>query len=138
MCDFFDGVNSNKSSIIASQYFLLCKHPKIAFIYDCQIEGEIFSPIGILWYKYDELPKYGNIFCNISLNFPIVLVSEMHLLNLILIAPHTHNYITLRLYLLVRDMPDSFWHILTFKCLKSVTALLFCVTFLLISMVRLE
>ena len=31
-CDFFDGVNNNRLFIIASQYFLLCKHSKIAFI----------------------------------------------------------------------------------------------------------
>ena len=30
-------------------------------IYDCQIECEIFNPIGIIWYRYDGLPKYGNI-----------------------------------------------------------------------------
>ena len=30
-------------------------------MYDCQIKGEIFNPIGILWYKYDALPKYGSI-----------------------------------------------------------------------------
>ena len=47
--------------MIASQYFLLWTQSKIAFMYDCQIEGEIFNPIGILWYKYDELPKYGSI-----------------------------------------------------------------------------
>ena len=45
---FFEGVKSNKSSIITSLCFLLCKHSKIAFMYDCQIEGEIFNPIGIL------------------------------------------------------------------------------------------
>ena len=28
---------------------------------DCQIEVKIFNPIGILWYKYDVLPKYGSI-----------------------------------------------------------------------------
>ena len=48
ICALFEGVNSNKSSIIASQCFLFCKHSKIAFIYDCQIEGHIFNPIGIL------------------------------------------------------------------------------------------
>ena len=48
MFDFFDGVNNNRSSIIASQYFLPYKQSNIAFIYDCQIEGEIFNPIGIL------------------------------------------------------------------------------------------
>ena len=61
MWDFFDEVNKSRSSIIASQYFLFCEQSNIAFIYDCQIEGEIFNPIGILWYKYDVLPKYGNI-----------------------------------------------------------------------------
>ena len=25
------------------------------------MDGEIFNPIGILWYKEDELPKYGSI-----------------------------------------------------------------------------
>ena len=48
MCDFFNGVNNNRSSIIASQYFLLGKQSNIAFVYNCQIEGEIFNPIGIL------------------------------------------------------------------------------------------
>ena len=61
MCVFFEGVKSNKSSIIASQYILICRHSKIAFILDCQIEGEMFKPIGILWYRYDVLLKYGNI-----------------------------------------------------------------------------
>ena len=61
MCDFFNAVNHYRSSIIASQYFLLCKYSNIALIYDCQIEGEIFNPIGILWYRYDVLPKHGNI-----------------------------------------------------------------------------
>ena len=57
MCDPFKGVNNERSSVIASQYFLLCKQTYIAFMYDCQIDGEIFNPIGILWYKYDVLPK---------------------------------------------------------------------------------
>ena len=61
MCSFFVGVNNNTSSIIALQYFLLCKQSKIAFIYDLQIDGDIFSPIGILWYRYEVLPKYGKI-----------------------------------------------------------------------------
>ena len=47
--------------MIASQCFLLCKCSKIVFIYDCQIEGEMLNPIGILWYIYDVPPKYGNI-----------------------------------------------------------------------------
>ena len=61
MCDLFDGVNNKRSSIIASQYFLFCKQSNIVFMYDCQIEGEIVNPIGILWYKYDVLPIYGSI-----------------------------------------------------------------------------
>ena len=30
-------------------------------MYDCKIEGEMFNPMGILWYKYEALPKYGSI-----------------------------------------------------------------------------
>ena len=52
MLAFFEGVKSSKSSIIASQCFLLCKQSNIVFIYDCQIEGEMFNPIDILWYIY--------------------------------------------------------------------------------------
>ena len=48
MCDFFIGLNNNRSSIIASQHFLLCKQPKITFIYDCSIDADIINPIGIL------------------------------------------------------------------------------------------
>ena len=47
--------------MMASQYFLLDKQLKIAFMYDCHTAGDMLSPIGILWYKYDALPKYGSI-----------------------------------------------------------------------------
>ena len=30
-------------------------------MYDCYTTGEIFNPIGILWYKYEALAKYGSI-----------------------------------------------------------------------------
>ena len=30
-------------------------------MHDCLIDGDIFKPIGILWYKYETLPKYGKI-----------------------------------------------------------------------------
>ena len=30
-------------------------------MYDCQTEGEMFNLMGILWYKYEALPKYGSI-----------------------------------------------------------------------------
>ena len=52
-------MNNNSSSIIALQYFLFYKEYKIAFIYDCQIDGDIFNYIGILRYKYKVLSKYG-------------------------------------------------------------------------------
>ena len=61
MWDCFEGVNNSKSSIIASQYFLLSRQLRIVFIYVCQIGEETFTPIGILWYKYEALPKYGKI-----------------------------------------------------------------------------
>ena len=64
-------VNSNRSSMIASYYFLLDKQLKMAFIYHCQTAGEILSPIGILRYKYNVLPKYGSIpqyFLELSVN----------------------------------------------------------------------
>ena len=48
MCAFFVGVKSNRSSIIASPCFLVSKQSKIVFIYDYQIEGDMFKPIGIL------------------------------------------------------------------------------------------
>ena len=56
---------------MASQYFLLDKQLKMAFMYDCHTAGGILSPIGILWYKYDALPKYGSIpqyFMELSVN----------------------------------------------------------------------
>ena len=61
ICAFFEGVKNSILPINALQCFLLCKHLNIAFMYDCQIEGEMFNPIGILWYKYQALPKYGNV-----------------------------------------------------------------------------
>ena len=48
ICAFFAGVKSKRSSIIALQCFLVSKQSKIAFIYDCQMQGDIFNPIGIL------------------------------------------------------------------------------------------
>ena len=48
MCDTFDRVNNKRSSVMASQYFLLCRQCRIAVMYDCQIEGEMFNPIDIL------------------------------------------------------------------------------------------
>ena len=57
--------------MMASQYFLLDRQLRIAFMYDYHTAGEMLSPIGILWYKYDALPKYGSIpqyFLELSVN----------------------------------------------------------------------
>ena len=57
--------------MMASQYFLLDRQLKMAFMYDCHTAGEMLSPIGILWYMYDALPKYGSIpqyFLELSVN----------------------------------------------------------------------
>ena len=61
MCDPFDWVNNKRSSMIASQYFLLCKQSSIAFINECHNEGEMFNPIGFHWYECHAVPKYGSI-----------------------------------------------------------------------------
>ena len=61
MSHCFEGMKNSRSSIITSQYFLLSRQSRIAFIYGCQSSRETFSPIGILWYKYEALPKYGKI-----------------------------------------------------------------------------
>ena len=45
--------------MIALQYFLNSKQLRILFIHDCQIGGETFIPIDILWYNFEALPKYG-------------------------------------------------------------------------------
>ena len=47
--------------MITSQDFLHSRQLRIVFIYDCQIGWEMFNPIGILWYKYEALLKYGKI-----------------------------------------------------------------------------
>ena len=57
--------------MMALQYFLLDKQLNMAFMYDCHTAGEMLSPIGILWYKYDALPMYGSIpqyFLELSVN----------------------------------------------------------------------
>ena len=63
ICALFKGVKSNKSSLIASQCFLLCRHSKITFIYDCQNMV---------------------IYCSIFLNLLKALMNEIHPLNLLL------------------------------------------------------
>ena len=68
--DVFVGVNNNKSSMIASQYFLLCKQTKTALMYDCHITGEIFKPhshplIHVQWTTkiWENSTKLFGIFC---------------------------------------------------------------------------
>ena len=62
MCDFSVGVNNNRSSFIVSRYFLLCNQSIIAFIYDYQMDDDIFI---IYIYEYEVLPKYGKILQNL-------------------------------------------------------------------------
>ena len=119
MCDFFVEGNNNRSSIIASQYFLLCKYPNISLMYDCQIEGEIFNPIGILWYQYDLLSKYGNILqylfkfsenlCESNASFISNTNRTSHQE-----LPNTENVCFSNGY------NKLFFAVITFKCLKSV------------------
>ena len=73
--------------MIASQYFLLCKHSNIVFMQDCHIEGDIFNPITS--FGTDKM-CYQNkeVYHSISLSFLIALWSEMHLLNLVMKVPH--------------------------------------------------
>ena len=81
ICDFFVGVNNNRSSIIALQYFLLCKQSSIAFIYDCQIDGEILNPIAFFDINikcYQNMVRFHNIFSS----FPKALENGIHPLNL--------------------------------------------------------
>ena len=92
----------------------------MAFIYECQIEDEIFNPIGILWYMYDALPKCGNIpqylfesskslsEWNASFKSNIERTSHLEL-------PRPENVS------LTNGWAKLFFSILTFKCLKSIT-----------------
>ena len=113
--------------MIASQYFLLSRQLRMVFIYICQIDGETFNPIGILWYKYDSLPKYGKI-----PQFLTISRSKKHHSN----HPQSTSHFELPS---VANMPfineyaKLFLAILVFKCLRAVTTLLSCVTFLLIN-----
>ena len=81
MC-LFEGENNSKSSIIASQYLLLSKHPNIAFIYDCQIEGEIFNPRGIVDINRRHSQNMA-IYHDTFLNPQKTIMNEMCLLYLI-------------------------------------------------------
>ena len=138
MCDSFVRVNNNRSSIIALQNFLLCKQSKISFIYDCQIDEDIFNSIGILWYKYELLPKYGKI--------PLYLLEVSPCLNsyprpLCMSDPwcwhlcmHTVMHLVFRKWMSMCII----FAIFMFKCLKSVMTLISIVTFLLISITGLE
>ena len=137
ICALFEGVNTKVMSIIALQCFQLCKHSKIAFMYDYQIEGEMFNPIGILWYKYEALLKYSNIpqylfessnSCNEwNASFRSNTKSTSHL-----------EFLRTENVSLTNGYAKLFFPILMFKCLKSVTTLLSCVIFWLINITGLE
>ena len=49
--DSLHRVKSIRSSIIALQCFLLWGQFKMALIYDCHMDGEMFKPIGIFLYR---------------------------------------------------------------------------------------
>ena len=122
MC-FLTWHEHNRSSIIASQYFVLCKLFRMVFIYLCQIGWETFNPMGILWYKYDALPKYRSIpqyFCDFSdsckewkasFKSNTDITSHFELSNNVNIS-------------LNNGYAKLFFAILMFKCLQSVTTLL--------------
>ena len=101
------------------------------------MEGEIFSPIGILWYKKDVLPKYGSIpqyLFEFSDNLHEQKASFKSNTNRTshFELPKTENVSLTNAY------AKLFFTILTFKCLKSVTTLLPLVNFLLINITGLE
>ena len=88
MWDFFAGINNNRSSIIALQYFLLCIQSEIAFMYVCQINGDIFKALfDINMRCYQNMVRFHSIF----LNIPKALKHEMHPSNLTLIKLHTRT-----------------------------------------------
>ena len=80
----------------------------IAFIYNYQTGVEMFSPIGILWYKDEALSKYGKV-SQYFFKFPETSGSEMHLSNLIPKVYHTWNYPMLQMYPLLMDRLSCFW-----------------------------
>ena len=64
MCVFLLGMNINRTSINASQYFLLQRQSNILFKYSCLIASDISNPIGILQQRYGAQPKQGEILQN--------------------------------------------------------------------------
>ena len=91
-----DGVNSIRSSMIVLQYFLLWRQFKIALMYDCHIDGEMFNPIAFFDMGMKNCQNV-EVFCNISLNFLTVLKSGKHLSSLTLIILHILSSLTLKM-----------------------------------------
>ena len=136
MWDCFEGVNNSKSSILASQYFLLSRQLRMVFIYVCQICGETFSPIGILWYKYKALPKYSKI---PQYFFEIYDVKEQKASFKSNTEKTSHlEFPNIANMAFINRYAKLFLVILVFKCLKSVTTFLSCVIFLLINITGFE
>ena len=57
MWDCFEGVNSNKSSIIASQYVLLSRQLRMVFLYICQIGGRHLVPLAFSGINMKHFPS---------------------------------------------------------------------------------
>ena len=57
-------------------------------MYICQFEGEMFIPMGILWCKYEALPKYGSIPQHLFESSESH-IEWKHVLDIIPIVPHT-------------------------------------------------
>ena len=56
------GVHSNRSSMMSFTVVSTRTNNLIWHLCtDCHTAGEMLSPIGILWYKYDVLANYGSI-----------------------------------------------------------------------------
>ena len=122
---------------MASQYFLLDRQLKIAFMYNCHTTGEMLSPIGILWYKYDALPKYGSIpqyFLELSVN-----LSEWNASFKSSTDSTSHLELPSNVNVSFNSgLARLFLAILIFRCLKSVTTFLSWVTFWLTNMTGLN
>ena len=91
-------------------------------MYDFQIDGEMFKPIGILQYKYDALPKDGSIAQYLfafseSLSVWNTCFKSSTDRTLHCKLPNTENVF------LSNGYAKLFLAILMFECLKSVTTL---------------
>ena len=91
-------------------------------MYICQIGEETFNLMGILWYKYDALPKYRSIpqyFCDFSDSHREWKASFKSNTDITSYFELPNN----AKVCLDNGYTKLFFAILMFKCLKSVTTL---------------